>query len=224
VQYLFIPEPEHERAASSPSDACVTDEKWFFMRGCLDIIPVHGREDSSRLGSNFREGRQTPRDRLGQSLWSDLRDLEHRYDFFVSYKHERYRHPASHLTAIARERGYSVWLDRDHPPPDTSEEALLKHILNALRASYYVLFFETYAKAAQANVMAAGGGSIPVKLGSWQERELAMTDRRRLVVLHHRDPSGSLTLGQTAARHAYHDLEDAFDTIELAVKNPYDYF
>jgi hypothetical protein len=40
VQYLLIPEHERERRTHLSSDICVIDEKWFFVRGCLEI-PVH---------------------------------------------------------------------------------------------------------------------------------------------------------------------------------------
>ena len=37
VQYLAIPEPERERRVDLSSDACVIDETWFFVRGCLEM-------------------------------------------------------------------------------------------------------------------------------------------------------------------------------------------
>jgi hypothetical protein len=44
VQYLLIPEQEREGRIQLSSDACVIDEKWFFVRGCLEI-PVRDHEE-----------------------------------------------------------------------------------------------------------------------------------------------------------------------------------
>jgi hypothetical protein len=49
VQYLLVPEHERERRVELSSDACVIDEKWFFVRGCLEI-PVHEHEESFSWG------------------------------------------------------------------------------------------------------------------------------------------------------------------------------
>lgn len=49
VQYLLIPEHERERRVELSSDACVIDEKWFFVRGCLEI-PVYEHEGSFSWG------------------------------------------------------------------------------------------------------------------------------------------------------------------------------
>ena len=49
VQYLLIPEHERERRIELSSDACVIDEQWFFVRGCLDI-PVHEHEEPFSWG------------------------------------------------------------------------------------------------------------------------------------------------------------------------------
>lgn len=44
VQLFQIPEEERERRAVLGTDDCVIDDKWFFVRGCLEI-PVHGESD-----------------------------------------------------------------------------------------------------------------------------------------------------------------------------------
>ena len=44
IQYLDIPETERESRVSLGTDACVIDEEWFFVRGCIEI-PVEGSED-----------------------------------------------------------------------------------------------------------------------------------------------------------------------------------
>jgi hypothetical protein len=49
VQYLLISEQERERRVELSPDACTIDEKWFFVRGCLEI-PVHGHDESFSWG------------------------------------------------------------------------------------------------------------------------------------------------------------------------------
>lgn len=49
IQYLEIPENERELRCSLGSDDCVIDEKWFFVRGCIEI-PVHGQEEPFSWG------------------------------------------------------------------------------------------------------------------------------------------------------------------------------
>jgi hypothetical protein len=49
VQYLLIPEPERERRIDLSSDTCVIDDKWFFVRGCLEI-PVHEQDEPLSWG------------------------------------------------------------------------------------------------------------------------------------------------------------------------------
>jgi hypothetical protein len=49
VQYLLIPEHERERRVELTTDACIIDEKWFFVRGCLEI-PVHDHEEPFSWG------------------------------------------------------------------------------------------------------------------------------------------------------------------------------
>jgi hypothetical protein len=44
LHYYCIPAEERERRCSLGTDDCVIDEKWFFVRGCLEI-PVHGESD-----------------------------------------------------------------------------------------------------------------------------------------------------------------------------------
>jgi hypothetical protein len=42
--YIEVPEEERDARCDCSSDECVIDEKWFFVRGCIEI-PVHGEED-----------------------------------------------------------------------------------------------------------------------------------------------------------------------------------
>jgi hypothetical protein len=49
VQYLIIPEQERDSRVELSSDACVIDEKWFFIRGCLEI-PVQNHEEPFSWG------------------------------------------------------------------------------------------------------------------------------------------------------------------------------
>jgi hypothetical protein len=41
LSYYGVPQEEREKRCSIATDDCVIDEKWFFVRGCLEI-PVHG--------------------------------------------------------------------------------------------------------------------------------------------------------------------------------------
>jgi len=44
LSYFEVPEEEREERCDCGSDDCVIDEKWFFIRGCIEI-PVHGEEE-----------------------------------------------------------------------------------------------------------------------------------------------------------------------------------
>jgi hypothetical protein len=44
VPYLLIPEEERDSRIRLSADTCVIDDKWFFVRGCLDI-PVRDHEE-----------------------------------------------------------------------------------------------------------------------------------------------------------------------------------
>ena len=61
LSYYAISEAERESRCDLGSDDCVIDEKYFFVRGCLEI-PVHGYSDpfvwgvwASLSEENFRE-------------------------------------------------------------------------------------------------------------------------------------------------------------------------
>ena len=61
LSYYALPEAERESRCELGSDDCVIDEKYFFVRGCLEI-PVHGCSDpfvwgvwASLSEENFRE-------------------------------------------------------------------------------------------------------------------------------------------------------------------------
>jgi hypothetical protein len=49
VQYLLIPEEERDSRIQLSSDTCVIDQKWFFVRGCLEI-PVRDHEEPFSWG------------------------------------------------------------------------------------------------------------------------------------------------------------------------------
>src|SRR5437867_7313493 len=49
AQYLAIPEAERAKRATLSDDACVIDDEWFFVRGCLEI-PVHGYHEPLSYG------------------------------------------------------------------------------------------------------------------------------------------------------------------------------
>ncbi len=49
LSYYEIPESEREQRCSLGTDDCVIDEKWFFVRGCIDIA-VHGEQDPFSWG------------------------------------------------------------------------------------------------------------------------------------------------------------------------------
>ena len=44
IQLLDVPENERSSRVDMGSDDCVIDEKWFYIRGCIEI-PVHGYSD-----------------------------------------------------------------------------------------------------------------------------------------------------------------------------------
>ena len=49
VQYLLVPEHERDSRVRLSADVCVIDDKWFFVRGCLDI-PVRDHEEPFSWG------------------------------------------------------------------------------------------------------------------------------------------------------------------------------
>lgn len=44
LSYYDVPEEERAERCDFGSDDCVIDEKWFFVRGCIEI-PVHGEKE-----------------------------------------------------------------------------------------------------------------------------------------------------------------------------------
>ncbi len=50
VFYLDVPEAERDERCDLTSDSCVIDDKWFFVRGCLEI-PVIGTEEVFAWGT-----------------------------------------------------------------------------------------------------------------------------------------------------------------------------
>ena len=49
VQYLAVPESERAQRVELSDDACVIDDEWFFVRGCLEI-PVEGYDEPLSYG------------------------------------------------------------------------------------------------------------------------------------------------------------------------------
>jgi hypothetical protein len=49
LSYYEVPIDERDKRCSLGTDDCVIDEKWFFVRGCIDI-PVHGETDKFTWG------------------------------------------------------------------------------------------------------------------------------------------------------------------------------
>lgn len=66
----------------------------------------------------------------------------------ISCAGTKYSAEASALKAIAEERGFSAWIDVEHPfrtPPGSreSDQAQARHLLGAMESCCYILFFET---------------------------------------------------------------------------------
>jgi len=141
------------------------------------------------------------------------------YDFFISYKWSTYAPQAKELRNIARKNGYRTWLDIDHdfqPPagsPTRSDEALAKHLKDAIASCSYILFFETFA------TMAMQVGGPPIRVTSWQERELGFAASKKLITLYHGASPKALGFGSSMKLHEYRDLEDAFTMIKSAISN-----
>src|SRR5262245_24587582 len=47
--YANLTREERDTRAMIASDQCVIDQKWFFIRGCLEI-PIHGRDEPFIFG------------------------------------------------------------------------------------------------------------------------------------------------------------------------------
>ena len=136
------------------------------------------------------------------------------YDFFISYKWTTYSEPAKELLDIARSRGFTAWLDVEHPfqtKGHGSDEALARHLKNAMDSCRYILFFETFA------TMAMQIGGSPIRVTSWQERELGMAATEKLITLYHGASPRSIGFGTSPNLHEYRELSDAFKIIETAI-------
>jgi len=142
------------------------------------------------------------------------------YDFFISYKWNRYSAEARALKAIAEERGFSAWIDVEHPfqaselGSHESDAALAGHLRGAMESCRYVLFLETHATMARA----VGGPSI--RITTWQERELGMAASEKLITLYHGSSPRTLGFGTSPRLHNYRELLDAFAMIETAISDP----
>jgi TIR domain-containing protein len=136
------------------------------------------------------------------------------YDFFISYKWEKYSEEARELAELLRSHDYTAWLDVDHFLDTTSYAIIAKQLSEAMKSCRYVIFFETYTK------MAAVKNGTPVRVVGWQERELTYADARRLIVLYHGHDPSRISLGLNRSMCPYHDLKDALEQIESAVADP----
>jgi hypothetical protein len=50
LYYYSVPENERERRCRLTADTCVVDEKYFFVKGCLEI-PIQGSDDRFEWGA-----------------------------------------------------------------------------------------------------------------------------------------------------------------------------
>jgi len=69
LSYYDVPVEERETRCQSSDDDCVIDDKWFFVRGCIDI-PVHGADDDFSWGvwvSLSEDNYLTWRDSFGEA-------------------------------------------------------------------------------------------------------------------------------------------------------------
>lgn len=149
----------------------------------------------------------------------------HDYDFFISYKWAKYKAEAGQILEILKLKGYSAWIDQEHPfevgPEASSAEAdrkLAEHLRRGMESCDYVIFFETSTQMA----MVMNGPSR--RVNGWQERELDMAEARRLIVLYHSSKPPVLTFGQNKNTFEYKDLNEAFGVILKGISKPDDYF
>jgi hypothetical protein len=139
------------------------------------------------------------------------------YDFFISYKWSKYSAQAKVLRDIATSRGFTAWLDIDHPfqvegqESHDSDESLARHLKNAMDSCRYILFFETFA------VMAMQMGGPSIRIISWQEREFGMVDSDKLITLYHGASPRNIGFGSSTKLHEYKELSDAFAMIQEAI-------
>lgn len=136
------------------------------------------------------------------------------YDFFISYKWDKFSEQSKELLNIVRSRGFEAWLDVENPFQEEVNgysEALAAHLVKAMESCRFVLFFETFA------VMAKQVGGPDIRVTSWQERELDMANSEKLITLYHEAVPKSIGFGTSTKLHEYQDLSDAFTMIESAI-------
>jgi|SRR5579859_937676 len=142
------------------------------------------------------------------------------YDFFISYKWSTYANEAAELKSIADSRGFTSWIDVEHPfqtDPSNSRQPdveLGRHLLAAIGSCRYILFLETFATIAKQI------GGPDVRVISWQERELGMTTSEKLITLYHGSTPKQIAFGSSRRMSPYQDLQDAFELVEEAISNP----
>lgn len=135
--------------------------------------------------------------------------------FFISYKWERFTESALEMAEIARSREYQVWIDRENLPADGLSDAELATRLKAALADCdYVIFFETYTK------MAVVMNGPNVRVESWQEKELRMSEAQRMIVLYHGQNPRGLTLGRNRIVCTYKSLDEAMSLVEKGIAEP----
>jgi hypothetical protein len=142
------------------------------------------------------------------------------YDFFISYKWDKFSGQAKELLDIARSRGFTAWLDVEHPfqkEGHGSIEALAAHLMNGLESCRYILFFETFAIMAKQ----VGGLISESRVGrnanlAWQIRRNSSHSIMGLL----REVSG----GTSTKVYEYRELTDAFTMIETAITDTASYF
>ena len=147
------------------------------------------------------------------------------YDFFISYKWAKYKVEAIQMLDIVKQRGYSAWIDKEHPfevdpeiPSDLTDKRLAEHLRKGMESCKYVLFFETYAQL----VMVMNGPCEREK--GWQEHELDMAEAERVIVFYQSLKPPVLTFGQNRNVFEYTNLDGAFDLVVKGLEDPDTYF
>jgi hypothetical protein len=136
--------------------------------------------------------------------------LRDKYTFFVSYRWNRFSDEAQRLCSSARHHGHATLIDHDwivDRDERFSKTQIEKQLRWAIHASQYILFFETATKLAQA----VGGHTD--RCEGWQEAELKMAAKKRVIVLYHEGPHRYLSYGLNTDFHPYTDLDDAWKLI-----------
>ncbi len=73
LSYYVIPEEQRSSRCVLGSDDCIIDDRWYFVRGCIEI-PVHGESET------FSWGVWVSLSETSYAQWADAFDLEQRSD------------------------------------------------------------------------------------------------------------------------------------------------